>query len=428
VACGGSNSGGNNSGNSNDNNGGSQPSNSPSNAAPNSPAATSGASPPAQGNEPVPPGEGTASAASKEEIIRGIIGNDTDIYGEFLTLVGGDVGFVTDDVDHHARNTYHFAFVGSSSSAATKNLLNGLVKYQNYFNFQLDESYSDGDNDRYITLLETYALHDIDGFFLNADINIFARVTEVADELGVPYVFMLTPFRNSQGQSMVPAIGEDDAFDGAIVMTWLLDNYVRVLGDINMDDVGVLGLHYSTSIPMRIRMEAARDVWNARFPGREDQFYFIDTAAQTPPIAPEASFNEVAAFVSSRPDVKYWIIGSATGMFANGAARALESLSLDKNAIICSVGIEELINEWNAGYDGCWAACVSINANIYCMPMLAGLLALADGRATPQTLWSDLRAPGDIATYYIMEATLITRDTYLDYGKACEVIINHFSG
>ena len=379
------------------------------------------------GNDSAAPSEDTAAAATKEDMVREIIGNDVGIYPEFLNLVGGDVGYITDKVDHQARDTYQFVLIGNTSSSATTNTFNGLVQFSKYFNYEIEQSYSDNDNDKYITLMETYALQGKNGFILNPDNNVFDRVTEVANELEIPYIFILTPYRDADGHNLVPCVGEDDYTDGSIVMNWLLDNYKDKLGDISMDDVGVLSIGWSVVKPFVIRAQAAEDVWNQREPGREDQYHFIDTAAQDNPVTQEAAYNEVAAYVSAHPEVKYWIIPSGAGLFANGAARALESLKVDQNCIICSIGIEELINEWNAGYDGCWAACVSIKPNIYSMPMLAGLLALADGRATPDTLWQEVRAPGDIATYYVMQTTVITRDTYQDYGAACDVLAAEFT-
>ncbi len=387
-----------------------------------SPASTVPESPEPDGESPAAPPEDVADDATKEDIIKGLIGDDVEIFPEFLGLVGGSVGYITDDVDHQARDTYQFVLVGNTSSSATTNTFNGFVQFSKYFNYEIEQSYSDNDNDKFITLMETYALQGKNGFILNPDNNVFDRIKEVADELEIPYIFILTPYKDEDGHNLVPCVGEDDYTDGSNVMNWLLDNYQDRLGDINMDDVGVMAIGWSVVKPFAVRAQAAEDVWNERFPGREDQFYFIDTAAQDNPVTQEAAYNEVAAFVSAHPEIKYWIIPSGAGLFANGAARALESLNVDQNCIICSIGIEELINEWNAGYDGCWAACLSIKPNIYSMPMLAGLLAMADGRATPETLWQEVRAEGDKATYYIMDTTVITRDTYKQYGEACDIL------
>ena len=76
----------------------------------------------------------------------------------------------------------------------------GLVQLSKYFNYEIEQAYSDGDNDQYITLLETYALQGKDGFILSPDTNVFDRVVEVADELEVPYLLILTPHRDDDGK------------------------------------------------------------------------------------------------------------------------------------------------------------------------------------------------------------------------------------
>ncbi len=369
----------------------------------------------------------TPDAQTKEEMLRAIIGDEVGIYPEFYALVGGDVGYITDDVDHHARETYDLALIGTSSNAATTNTYNGFVQFSNYFNFNIEQAYSEGDNDKYVTMMETYALQGKDGFVLSPDNNVFERIKEVADELEVPYIFILTPYYAEDGKNLVPCVGEDDGNDGSIVMNWLLDNYQDRLGDIDLDKVGVMGIQFSVVYAFQQRVQSSFDVWRELYPDREDQLYVVDTAAQDNPISQEAAYNEVTAMISAHPEIEYWIISAAAGLYANGAARACEALGIDDKVIMCSIGIEELINEWNAGYDGCWAACVSTKPNIYSMPMIAGILALVDGRATPETLWEEVRAPGDPTTYFIVDVTVITKDSYIDYTNACDVLAAKFT-
>lgn len=368
------------------------------------------------------------TAEEKEAAVKAMFGEGIDMYPEFLSLFGGDIGYISDDVDHSARDTYKVAFVGSSSSAASKNITNGLRNYQTYFNYTLEESYSDGDVDKYITLLETYALNGIDGFLLNPDNNVFPRIKEVCDELEIPYVFILTPYKDENGYVQVPSVGENDYTDGVTVFNWLLDNYKAKWGDVDLSKVGVIGLYWSTNIPMTTRVKAAEDIWKEQYPEYADNFFYVDTAAQSNGVSQEAAYNEISAFVSAHPEYDYWLISSAAGLFANGASRAIEGLNLDANTLICSVGIEELINQWNAGYEGCWGGCVAIDSEIYGLPMIAGLIALMDGRATQETLWQEHKNEGDIAAYYIVEATVITRDAYLDYADDCGVIKAYFAG
>ena len=319
------------------------------------------------------------------------------------------------------------AFVFSTSSAASKNIVNGLYKYEEHFNYTLEESYADGDVDKFMTLLETYALNDFDGFILNPDNNVYPRTKELCDELGIPYIFVLSPYKDADGNNMVPAVGENDYNDGTAVINWLLDSYEGRFGAVDPADIGVIGLYWSTNIPMTQRVNAAEDVWTEKYPQYADHFFYVDTAAQTPPVSQEAAYNEISTFITSHgSEYKYWLIASAAGLFANGASRAIESLGLDANTMICSIGIEELINQWNAGYDGCWAGCVAIDSELYGLPMISGLLALMDKRAGQETLWSDLKTGNDQAAYFIVDATVMTRDVYKDYLETCGTIKEYF--
>ena len=83
-----------------------------------SPASAVPESPEPDGESPAAPPEDVADAATKEDIIKGLIGDDVEIFPEFLGLVGGSVGYITDDVDHQARDTYQFVLVGNTSSSA----------------------------------------------------------------------------------------------------------------------------------------------------------------------------------------------------------------------------------------------------------------------------------------------------------------------
>ena len=376
--------------------------------------------------EEEPAASGVMSDEEKDAKLKEIFG-DINIYPEYRCLVGNGAGYATDDVDHQARDPYKVAFVFSTSSAASKNIVNGLYKYQDHFNFKLEESYADGDVDKYMTLLETYALDEYDGFILNPDNNVYPRTKELCDELGIPYIFVLSPYKDADGRVMVPAVGENDYNDGLTVINWLLDNYEARWGDVDPADIGVIGLYWSTNIPMNLRVNAAEDVWKEKYPQYADHFFYVDTAAQSNGVSQEAAYNEISTFITAHTgEYKYWLVASAAGLFANGASRAMESLGLDASSLICSIGIEELVNQWNAGYDGCWAGCVAIDSELYGLPMISGLLALMDGRATQESLWSDLKNDGDLSAYYIVDATVMTRDIYLDYLDTCGVVKEYF--
>jgi len=71
--------------------------------------------------------------------------------------------------------------------------------------------------------------------------------------------------------------------------------------------------------------------------------------------------------------------------------------------------------EWDDGYDGSWKTCYAISQIAYCAPASLGLIAMADGRATKESLWADLRNPKDACTIWIADSSMVTKEDYKEY-------------
>jgi ABC-type sugar transport system substrate-binding protein len=129
----------------------------------------------------------------------------------------------------------------------------------------------------------------------------------------------------------------------------------------------------------------------------------------------EEGYDLTAQTATAHTEVKYWLVSSCLENYAQGAARAAESLGRDSDFLISDVGSVMLPMEWDSGYNGAWKTCYAISDYAYAAPAAMGLIALADGRATPETLWADRRAEGDKASIWIAESSMVTKDTYKDY-------------
>jgi hypothetical protein len=58
----------------------------------------------------------------------------------------------------------------------------------------------------------------------------------------------------------------------------------------------------------------------------------------------------------------------------------------------------------------------------------AGLVALMDGRATLETLWQEVKLPGDIATRYNLSLEIVTKDNYQDFIDRSQAVLDAFNG
>ena len=66
-------------------------------------------------------------------------------------------------------------------------------------------------------------------------------------------------------------------------------------------------------------------------------------------------------------------------------------------------------------YDGAKKAVVGIGNYAYATPVILGLIALIDGRATHETLWPQHRLEGNLASIWQPTRTVITRETYREW-------------
>lgn len=114
-------------------------------------------------------------------------------------------------------------------------------------------------------------------------------------------------------------------------------------------------------------------------------------------------------------DIDYWIVGNVVEMLSVGVARAAELLEIDDRVIITDVGSDMLSAEWNSGYDGCWVSCLAISNYLYTGPAALGLIALADGRCTPESLWQKVKEDTDKCAVWKTDSEMVTRNTYKDY-------------
>ena len=73
--------------------------------------------------------------------------------------------------------------------------------------------------------------------------------------------------------------------------------------------------------------------------------------------------------------------------------------------------------EWEKGYSGCWVCCVDFTYLDMASQALSGLIAMADGRATMDNLWEEVRSDTDVRTKYISSCNVLTAETFKTFYK-----------
>lgn len=336
--------------------------------------------------------------------------------GQDAEPAAGTAGYYYDEVDHHARDEYHFVYQFTASSALTDSMMNAWALMKDKYNFTVTESTGEGDQEAYVQGLEVVLDKGVDGIFLDCDPTISSRVLEILSEYDTPYVCMFNDIRNDDGAVVAPCLGLMQYQSGFDAVQYYVDSYKEYWGDVELtDNIGLLNLDWSTSPPLHDRCVGATDAFLAKWP----QGKVVEGDGVTiGHINSETGYELASQFISANPDVEYWIIIGCVEDYSQGAARFVETMPSQDKVLITTVGSVILPIEWDSGYDGAWKSCYAIADMSYAGPAACGLIALADGRATFETLWPERRAEGDLATLWIADSIIMTHDNYAGYMQS----------
>ena len=328
--------------------------------------------------------------------------------------IAADVGFLDDEVDHHARDTYDFVYMFTASSALSSNTTKAFQELGKFYNFTITEGTGEGDEDKYISTIELYQTQGIDGFIIDCYSIIKDRTKEVLEEGGSPYILLYNAWYNDDGTPEHPSVLLDGGASGRLAMQWLVDNCATYWGDdYNKSNVALINLDFTPVPDLTVRCEGAKEIFLENYPDCEDKVFLADTVTGT--LNAETAFDMSSTIFSANPDIEHWFVFACVEDLAQGASRAAEQLGIDANVLITDTGSDVLQQEWNTNYDGCWVSCVGISSYAYVAPAATGLIALCDGRATPESLWGSLHVDDNDVAFWYADYTMITKDTYKEY-------------
>ena len=329
-----------------------------------------------------------------------------------VTKTADEVGFFESGVDPQSRDTYNIVHMYPFTLLLYENITECFRLYGERLNCSITASTSEGDYDKFIQNIEVFAAQgETDGMIVVIDADTAVRIKEVLDESGMTYIAWCNSVRDENGSEIVPCVGLGQYDSGATTVQWLYDNHATYWGDIDTSKIALMNTNASSNFDLNDRAVAAEDKFKELIPDNAGVFNLdmINDFTQ------DAAYNQAAATFSANPDIEYWFVTNTVEMYSQGVARAVESLQIDDKVLITDVGMDILCSEWESGYDGSWVSCLAMSNYLYAAPAICGLVALLDGTATWDTLWTDRRDPNDLYTFYGVESTMVTKDTYKDY-------------
>ena len=329
-----------------------------------------------------------------------------------ITQNADEIGFFESGVDPQSRDTYEIVHMYPFTLLLYELMTQCFDHFSGRLNCNITPSTSEADYDKFIQNIEVLASQgNTDGFIVVIDADTAVRIKEVLDESGVPYLAWCNSVRDENGSEIIPCVGLAQYEASATTVQWLYDNCQTYWGDIDTSKIALLNSNASSNADLNDRAVGAEDKFNELIPNNAGVF----TIDMVNDFSQDTAYNKAAATFSANPDIEYWFSTNTVEMYSQGVARAVEQLQLDDKVLITDVGSDILCSEWESGYDGSWVSCLAISNYLYAAPALCGMVALIDGTATWDSLWSDMRAPGDEYTFYGAANSMITKDSYKDY-------------
>ena len=324
----------------------------------------------------------------------------------------GSIGFVDDDVDPFARDSYHIVYYNFAASNLNAQIATSYEQMGPVYNYTTEFITANGDADTYINNLYTLLLRAPDGIITDIGSEQAPRVAEITREFNVPVVNLFSRTLDSDGHNLMPTVEMDQFQNGVSQMQWLFDNYTDYWdASITLDKVTALFMDLGNALDIHLRIAGAEQRWQETL---GDQTYYIADCSPSG-LSAQSGYDNANAIMSAHPEVEYWFIVSSVEDLALGTSRAVEALGLEDRVLISSSGFNILPQEWDNGYEGVWVVCCAIPAFLYAATALMGLLALVDGRATPETLWSDFIGPDDYAARLMIGPVMVDKPNYIQF-------------
>ena len=329
-------------------------------------------------------------------------------------------GFYNPDTDYSQNERYEFVYMLYQNGVLYDMFDQAFTEWAEIANVEYSCWCANNDGDLYITTIETLSTQGVDGILSDADMTIFDRVNDVMNEVEMPWMPVMGTPLDGDGNLLHAYCGFDFYLYGEEMANWVIDYWEENFPEATLENSAMLCLDYSTSENLTVRVEAAEDVWNERYPGNEDHFFIADGV--TGSLNSDTAYNVSAPLISANPDIDYWIVCGLTDDYADGCARALEELGKDDTSVITVMGGSGLINHWDAGEDSCWKSACYTAETIYSEPIFFGLYDQVAGLVTQEDLWPEWINHSDNDQYASLQlpSFFITIDTYQEYMEWCD--------
>ena len=326
----------------------------------------------------------------------------------------GPVGWYSDDVDWFARPAYKIAFIYDNASATTDLLDQALQSWSSRVNFEYTSFNANSNADSFINTMGVLAQQGYTGMVLNPDATYIDRVKVAAEEHKINWLPGFVPLLDENGNPMCAQESLGVKYQADLMMDWLHDVYRDYLGDIDTSKLGLISTSQSVVPVLKAVSDFCIQIFQERYPEAAANAFEVDTVAFG--FDANAGYNSAAPFIAAHPEVEYWFVVGSIEDVVQGACRAIDAAGLTDKTVAISCAANLLMASWKSGTDtGCYKAGVYYSMEIYMEPIVCGVIAMLDGRATQETLWPEWKDPNQQYPVVTNASTILTVANYASY-------------
>ena len=337
---------------------------------------------------------------------------------------GGKIGYLTDEVDHFARDPFKIGYICiSMGSPFIKAIVDSLEAYGKVLNYSFYAYDADHDYEAYMNQMSTFADQGYDGLVLGTDDAMTMRAYELAREFNLGFIAESTAFLDASGKCIWPSVAQDQYGNGATCMNWLVQNYTKYWnGPIDTAKVGLIVLTFSPVSGIDDRRPGVHDAYVKAFPDSADNYYIGDLVTTPSGFSVAGGDELVSGIIPANPHIENWFIVGLVDDWALGATRAVERLGKGDCTLIVSVQADSFIADLDSGGTGdIYVAACAISSAEFAGFMAAGLVAMLDGRAAAENLWPEWQAFSGEYAYIRLLGDMITKDNYKEWMSSTDL-------
>ena len=340
-----------------------------------------------------------------------------------------------DRIAHYDRNydytqneRFKVMYLASSGSILYQMSADAYKHWAPMFNCEwMNFQSSEGDNDMYMTLLQTNLDQGVRGFILDPDATIFGTVIEkLEDYPDAQWMSQMAPPRDGVtveggpigGELIHPYVGFDNYNVGIVTTEKLIEWKNENLADVSWDDIGLISMTFSTSPPLAEREIGARYAFEAGG-GNMDNYFVADCVSGGMTL--QGAIDTVSPIITTHGELKNWLVFGLFDDFAQAAATVLDQVGLTEGSCVTAFGGSGWINQTDGGqHDAFRYACFTAQT-LYGEPIFGAMYAFLMGWATPDTIWPSWVKEGDHGggdhTYsqLLLPTCWLEADSYKEY-------------